>query len=295
MNEEVGADAARVLRVVPPLEEVVRVPIDFRRHAEPRVPIEVVRLGHFGIETGHAPRALRIVAADVLDLRLDHLAEHALANGDGGRPVAVVRHGLHADLQREAGLFLFLLHGQSLLDGVRHRLFAVDRLSRLESGNRHTGVRMLGDGNRHVIDLFVVEHVSIIGDGLRRAEHARPLVGPRLPTVGDDDAFDVVALFEVVHRIDVRQSLTAGPHEADANPVIGADHAGVALGRQGGRRGHRAGCLQKGASRNRQRIRHGVTPGGKKWQVGRILGLPILNPRRNTPPGHGPGPGAVDA
>ena len=96
--------------------------------------------------------------------------------------------------------FCFFCDGQPFGNRVRQRLFAIDRLAGVERGDRHDRMRMLGDGDGDVIDVLVVEHVAIVLHGLRGVESAGPLLGPRLPAVGDDDPLDVVRLLQVADR-----------------------------------------------------------------------------------------------
>ena len=57
---------------------------------------------------------------------MDNLANDSVSNGLSGADIAIVRHGLHADLKRSFGFLLLLHHRLRFWNGVRHRLLAID-------------------------------------------------------------------------------------------------------------------------------------------------------------------------
>ena len=132
---------------------------------------------------------------------------------------------------------------------------------------------MLGHGDRHIVDVLVIEHVPIVLHGLGRVETAGPRVGPRLPAVGDDDPLDVVRLLQVADRADVLHPLPADPDEPDPNAIVGPDHPRSTPGRTSAVAASAPPVVcKKAASGNVGNVGHGEN----SWREGRQDGCTRL-------------------
>ena len=89
---------------------------------------------------------------------------------------------------------------------MRHRLFAIDGLAGIQRVDRHAAVPMLGRGDRDVIDFLDFQQLAIVLHRLRRADGLCSLLGPRQPAIGHGHGLDVVRLFQLVDRAEMRRS-----------------------------------------------------------------------------------------
>ena len=131
---------------------------------------------------------------------------------------------LRAHLQNALGLFDGAGHLQSFVDGMRHRLLAVDVLTLIHSVQRDARVPMIGRGDNHRVDVVEGQHFAIVEitfDAMQFRSLALALLVD-IANCGDAAGIGIVLakLFEGPRE--VRSSAT-DPHYTYIDNVVCAD------------------------------------------------------------------------
>ncbi len=225
--------------------------------AEPEVEIE---FGRSQRDRLLADALTRLVAEPTRD---DQLAE--LAGFDGGGELRPIfrRAALRAVLYDATILTRGLYRDASFVNVVAARLLDVDVLAGLARPNGHERVPVVRRGDRHGIDVLIVERFANVLDLLR-------LVGPLLLVdlgevlrVRARVGIDEVGELDVVHAevgARVGMAATVQPGDGDANPIVGAEHSARRLRAADDERGAErsgTGGFQKLTTRGTRRTGHG--------------------------------------
>src|SRR6185295_2996081 len=160
----------------------------------------------------------------------DHdVAKHALFDVLVRFLVGIVGHPLHANLHFEPGLLDARDNLFRLFDRFGHRLLTIDVLAGGERVHDHLVVPVLGGGDQNIVDVFVIEQLTVLFVRFSAGE-LRRLVAPLVVDVGDRDDLDVVGVFHPVERVHVAGSHAAGSNHADAHALISAENTRVSGG-----------------------------------------------------------------
>ena len=92
------------------------------------------------------------------------MADLALGDQFVGRGPGGVGHRLHADAHDAVVLLHGIDDGVGLVDGLGHRLFAVDVLAGAGGVDGHLGVPVVGRGDADHVHLLEVEHLAVVLD-----------------------------------------------------------------------------------------------------------------------------------
>ena len=127
--------------------------------AAPGVPVERLRRGNF--RQGAVPGAGIVVTDDLF-----YLAETALAQKAAGDVVLHETPLLGPNLADPLVLPCRLDHLAAFGDGEAHRFLAVNVLARLAGVDERQRMPMVRRGDDHRVDLFQVEHLAVVGEGV---------------------------------------------------------------------------------------------------------------------------------
>ena len=104
-------------------------------------------------------------------MHLAHLADQPRGDPLGHLPNAFARVALIAHLAHDAVFMGRLGQNTGFEDGVGDRLLHVDVLAAAHALHRHVGVRMVGRGDDHRVDvLALIKHLAEIGEEVRLGE-----------------------------------------------------------------------------------------------------------------------------
>jgi hypothetical protein len=250
VHEQVGVHAAAELPVAAPLGVLGAVERHLGGEAELRAEehLPVHGLGVHVLGEGIIPPLPHLAVAVIACLPLQDVADLAIGDHGVGHLPARVGGGLDAHGHDPLVAIDGLRHAAGLVDGMSHRLLAVDVLLSLAGVDRLPRVPVVGGGDHHCVDVFAVEQAAIVlGDDVlvvllqaallgRRVEAAADLL-VAVPDVGDADNVDGLA-FLLLHVEEHFQMLLAAPAGADdAEPDGLIRPLDVADGRMGEGRG----------------------------------------------------------
>ncbi len=257
---------------------------------------------HFLPQPIVAPLADQRVAV-IAGLGLGDVADLALADQVVGHQPGGVGHRLDADGHHPVVLDHGIDDGVGLVDGLGHRLLAIDVLAGLGGVDAHLGVPVVGGGDADDIDFFQLEQLAIVLDDvllvidvqtdlLRRGIQALG-IGPffrlaaandgvlarvAVPHVADANRGDLFAfLAQLVDDVQVSLAAAADPQEGHPQTFVGSIDTVVAGGGQGhgtsadGRGLEKVPTIDFGhAMRSSRWRRFQSTPGwapGRNWQI----------------------------
>ena len=217
VDEQVGVHAAAEVPVTAPLGVLGPVERLIRGEAElgPQEHLPVDRLGgHLSQERVVPPLAdvaVAVVAGldlhDVADLARGHHVVGHLPDRLGGR--------LDADGEDLLGPGLGLGDPPGLVDGVAHRLLAIDVLAGVHRVDGHLGVPVVGRADHDGVDVLGGEDLAIVLGDQRAVVLQAAELGDGVEPAADDDPLAVDG------NPDVLDFLAAVPDVADADDVDG--------------------------------------------------------------------------
>ncbi len=167
MRAPVAHAAAAIFAVMPPLRKIFGhatrtqngIVSALRRRAEPQVPVQS-RFRRFfrqiAKDRGTAHR--RVHFGD----RADHAVAHQLARGAKFTHRTLHRADLKNSFVRAHGAH----HRAALVDGVRHRFFAVNILARIRRRDRGERVPVVGRGDDHSVNVLARQQIAEIVVGI---------------------------------------------------------------------------------------------------------------------------------
>ncbi len=132
---------------------------------------------------------------------------------------------VEADHGAGAGLRRRVAHGRGGGCIDRQRLFAVDRLARLDRSDRHLGMQAVRGGDGDDVDIRVTRHLPPVAGGARESKGCRRFTGRLRVNVSKQGEFGAGRKIEKPGRstegIGVALPHEAGPDQAHANCLPG--------------------------------------------------------------------------
>src|SRR5271157_3322909 len=162
MDVFVTGNTRAVVPPIPELEEARGIERTLGRVTQVAVPID--RLGRGIGRDGVLPGAHRV---GPVDLALHHVNVANFSRIHPGFSFVGRFHAqaLAADLYQAAGFFRDFDHLQGLGNGVSHGLLDINVLAGLHGGDGDGRVPMVGGGDADGIDVFAVQHLTIVARG----------------------------------------------------------------------------------------------------------------------------------
>ena len=162
VNEEIAAEALAVVGEAAPAEEADGIEGDFGSVAEERVPVDglFAGVGRNGIDPGAAGRIAVPVSVDGEDF-----AEFAGIVNLFGLGVEDGTDALAADRDHAIVFVRGLDHGESVFDGVRHGLLAVDVFAGGAGIFEDVAVLVVHGGDQDGVDILAIENGAIVAGG----------------------------------------------------------------------------------------------------------------------------------
>src|SRR5215475_5818135 len=212
------------------VEGAVLVVRDFRRRAEPRIPVEIgwwlfVRR----LADAFGPFVLNVEGARGCDL-----ADAAAANELDGLAAVIRRTSLQADLHDALVPLSRLDHPAAFGDHERKRLLDVDILARLTGVNHLQRVPVVGRGDDHRVHVFHIQQLPIVLELSRAAaDLLRGEIHVRLINVAYGDDLGVLVREETFQHL---VAAIANRDAAETNAVIRSQYTPAAERRADGSR-----------------------------------------------------------
>ena len=235
VHEEVGVHAAAEVPVAAPLR--VLGPVERHVGGQPEFGsqehLPVDGLGVHVLGQAVIPPLAFIAVAVIAGLALHDVADLALGDHLVGHLPARVGGRLDAHREDPIGLLHRLGNPACLVDGVGHRLFAVDVLAGFHGVDRHPGVPVVRRGDQEAVDVLALQQAAVIlGDPvlvLALRIEAAPLGRVikaaldgviAVPDVAESDDVDALGLvFEVAQDPNVLLGAAARAQDADVDAL----------------------------------------------------------------------------
>ncbi len=214
MDEQIAGQAFAVIGEAAPAEESRRVKRPLRRAHQKSIPVDGLLAGVRRNRIN--PCATRRVAVR-RSLDVEHVAKRPRRIDSPRLLIDDGTHALAAHLQDAISLAHRLNHGEAVLHGMRHRLFAVHVLARGARIHHNAAMLVVGDGHNHRVHIFAIENLVIIARCRNLLLHGLlTRFMPAVIEIADRDAFDAR------HRERCLQQLASARACADrskSNPV----------------------------------------------------------------------------